>query len=147
MPEYDYKALATNAKETEGTIEADSVEDAIHKLRQKKLFPLRVKIISGIEPPKTTSRKYLKYKPTTNPLLRLIYQIRRKRWQKRYKKDQERKRKKLLPRKEEIIANTLAILDGCLRRASIAQIGGFHPPEDPKVSWFGNVRLAQKVEG
>ena len=28
-------------------------------------------------------------------------------------------------------------LRGRLRRASLAQVGGFRPPEDPRTSWFG----------
>jgi hypothetical protein len=37
----------------------------------------------------------------------------------------------------EITARTFAALDKHLRRASIAQIGGFRPPDDPASSWFG----------
>ena len=38
---------------------------------------------------------------------------------------------------EDIIKRTFAELDRYLRPASIAQIGGFRPPENPLTSWFG----------
>lgn len=148
MPEYEYTALDKKAEETQGTIEADHAEDAVGKLRQQKLIPLRVKIISGVEPPKKkNTRKYLKYRPTNNPFLRFICRIRITLWQRSYRKEQERKRKQLLPRKEQITANVFAILEGLLRKTSIAQIGGFWPPDDLKISWFGDVLLAQEGEG
>ena len=34
------------------------------------------------------------------------------------------------------IEETFSKLDKCLKRASIAQIGGFRPPTDPRASWF-----------
>ncbi len=34
------------------------------------------------------------------------------------------------------IEDTFGKLDKCLKRASIAQIGGFRPPNDPRASWF-----------
>src|SRR5688500_15808023 len=39
--------------------------------------------------------------------------------------------------RDEIIADTFRALDGSLRKASVAQIGGFRPPETSLTSWFG----------
>jgi hypothetical protein len=39
--------------------------------------------------------------------------------------------------RDQIIADTFRMLDRSLRSASIAQIGGFRPPETPLTSWFG----------
>ncbi len=47
------------------------------------------------------------------------------------------------PTAEEIFAR----LDAALRKASIAQIGGFRPPEDPVTSWFGGRAVARPEEG
>ena len=44
MPEYEYIALDKKAKEIQGKIEADDAEDAVLKLRQLKLMPLKVKV-------------------------------------------------------------------------------------------------------
>ena len=38
---------------------------------------------------------------------------------------------------DETVARTFAALDEHLCPASIAQIGGFRPPDDPAGSWFG----------
>jgi hypothetical protein len=38
---------------------------------------------------------------------------------------------------DEVIAETFAALDRHLRRASIAEVGGFRPPDDPIASYFG----------
>ena len=44
--------------------------------------------------------------------------------------------------RDEIIESTFAELDRHLRKASIAQVGGFRPPDDPLTSWFGGHFLA-----
>ena len=48
--------------------------------------------------------------------------------------------------RDEIIQNTFATIDQHLRKASIAQIGGFRPPDDPVTSWFGGHFLAMPDE-
>ena len=42
----------------------------------------------------------------------------------------------------DLISKTFKELDGYLRKASIAQIGGFRPPDDPLSSWFGGKAVA-----
>lgn len=44
--------------------------------------------------------------------------------------------------RDEIIETTFAAIDQHLRKASIAQIGGFRPPDAPLTSWFGGRFLA-----
>lgn len=39
--------------------------------------------------------------------------------------------------RDEIIGDTYAALDASLQKASVAQIGGFRPPETSLTSWFG----------
>ena len=39
----------------------------------------------------------------------------------------------------DTIANTFQLLDNLLRKTSVAQIGGFRPPDFPTASWFGGV--------
>lgn len=39
--------------------------------------------------------------------------------------------------REQIIADAFRVLDRSIRKASVAQIGGFRPPETPLTSWFG----------
>ena len=78
--------------------------------------------------------------------MNLIKRIRKWFFLRQYKKNQEKKKKELLPRKEEIIHDTFAILDANLRKASIAQVGGFRPPDDPRASWLGKVLLAREGE-
>lgn len=39
--------------------------------------------------------------------------------------------------RDQIIADTFRDLDRSLRRASVAQIGGFRPPDTSLTSWFG----------
>jgi hypothetical protein len=41
----------------------------------------------------------------------------------------------------------MSILDELRRPASLAEIGGFRPPEDPLASWAGRVRVAAAGEG
>lgn len=38
---------------------------------------------------------------------------------------------------QEIIEETFRLLDQQRRPASVAEVGGFRPPDDPLVSWFG----------
>lgn len=42
----------------------------------------------------------------------------------------------------EIVESTFAEIDEYLRDASIAQVGGFRPPEEPVSSWFGGCFVA-----
>lgn len=62
------------------------------------------------------------------------------------RKQQKEERQKLMPRKDEIIAETFAILDKHLRKASIAEVGGFRPPEEMTASWFGDVLVGKPGE-
>ena len=48
--------------------------------------------------------------------------------------------------REEILEQAFAAIDKHLRKASIAQIGGFRPPDDPLTSWFGGHFLALPEE-
>ncbi len=44
------------------------------------------------------------------------------------------------------IEETYAKLDGLLRKSSLAEIGGFRPPEDKITSWFGGPGVGKKGE-
>ena len=46
----------------------------------------------------------------------------------------------------DTVENTYKELDRCLKRASVAQIGGFRPPEDRLTSWFGGTGVGKKGE-
>jgi hypothetical protein len=48
--------------------------------------------------------------------------------------------------KQRIIDEAFAQIDQHLRKASIAQVGGFRPPKDPTSSWFGGVNMAAAGE-
>ena len=75
-----------------------------------------------------------------------IDQIRRKMRAKSARKQREKERQKLLPRKDKIISDAFSILDGHLREASVGEVGGFRPPEDPLCSWFGDVLVCKEGE-
>jgi hypothetical protein len=40
-------------------------------------------------------------------------------------------------KREDIISRVFAVVDQALRPASVAQIGGFRPPQSLLTSWFG----------
>lgn len=48
--------------------------------------------------------------------------------------------------RDEVIAATFAALDYHIRRASIAEIGGFRPPAEPITSYFGGQFVAETGE-
>lgn len=51
------------------------------------------------------------------------------------------------PEAKPTIEEAFARLDASRRKASIAQIGGFRPPDDPLSSWFGGHAVASSAEG
>ncbi|MDH4203036.1 MAG: DUF1963 domain-containing protein [Phycisphaerae bacterium] len=151
MPEYEYTAITMEGKDVAGKIDAADVGDAISQLRQKKLCPLKVKLVYGMEPTREQKVEYMKRagrfaQQGRNPFMVFIDRIRGKMRLRAFDKQQEKERRKLLPRKDEIISNTFAILDANLRKASIAQIGGFRPPDDSLCSWFGDVFVCKEGE-
>ena len=151
MPEYEYTAITKMGKEVSGKIDAVDLGDAILRIRQKELYPLKAKIVYGMELPRNQKMDYMNrtarfLKPGQNPFMFLIARLRGKMRQWAYRKQQELKRKKLLPRKDEIIFDAFAALDSHLRKTSVAQVGGFRPLEDPLASWFGNVLVCKEGE-
>lgn len=151
MPEYEYTAITWLGKDVSGTINAVDAGDAIAQLRHKKLIPLKMKLVYGMELPRNEKVEYMKRiarfrNERQNPFSFLIARLRGKMRQHAYRKEQDRKRKKLLPRKDEIISGAFSILDSHLRKASVAQVGGFRPPEDVLCSWFGNVLVCKEGE-
>lgn len=151
MPEYEYTAISKAGKEVSGKIDAFDLGDAILKIRQKKLYPLKAKLIYGMELPRDQKVDYMNRTSRSlqkgqNPFMFLIARLRGKMRQRAYRKEQERKRKKLLPCKDEIISNAFSILDSHLCKASVGVVGGFRPPEDPLCSWFGDVLVCKEGE-
>lgn len=84
---------------------------------------------------------------TRHGLLRLLFKrMQRKLRVRSYRKSQGKKLRKLLRRKDKIIADAFAILDNHLLPASIGQVGGFHPSEKITASWFGDVLVGKPSE-
>ena len=150
MPEYKYTALNTEDEKVAGTINAADFKDAVTKIKKLKKFPLTVTLIyaEGLSSEQKIEyrKRYGMSMKSQNPLIVFIDRIYRNIRLRSFKKKEELKRQNLLLRKDEIISNTFAILDSHLRKASIAQLGGFRPPEDPLCSWFGDVLVCKEGE-
>ena len=151
MPVYEYTAITNEGEEVSGMIDAVDLGDAISIIRQKKLIPLKADRVYGMELTKEQKNEYMKrtarlQKLQQNPFLFLIARLRTKMKQRAYRKQQEKERKKLLPRKNEIISNVFSILDDHLRKASVGEVGGFRPPDNPLCSWFGDVLVCKEGE-
>jgi len=151
MPEYEYKAITKMGKDVSGTIEACDVGDAILKIRNKKQYPLKIKLAYGMELTREQKVEYMKRagraaKQGQNPFKKFIDRILGKMRLRAFNKQQEKERQKLMVRKDEIISNAFSILDSLLRKASVAQVGGFRPPDDPLASWFGDVLVCKEGE-
>lgn len=151
MPEYEYKAINSNCAEKNGRIKAVDYGEAISKLRQKKLYPVKLNIVFGMELTKTQKADYMKrFSPFSqkglHPIMTLFDRLIKKiRLHFHYKREKQT-RKNLLIRKDEIISNAFSILDAHLRKTSIAEPRGGRPPENMKASWFGNVLLCKEGE-